>query len=152
MNHSAAQVTITLPKDRRQSGVLVLRDNAGTILFSCRCLSRSAGHASNPSRDPMKFRGHTPTGKYALTFVTRLAKPIIGIGALWVGLDPDDFYDTPAWSAELAGRTGLGIHGGRGDLTLKATHGCIRLLDRDMADFERFAGKRRFTVLIEEKD
>lgn len=147
-----ASVAITLPKNRQQPGQLVLRDSAGNILFSCRCLGRSAGHASNPSRDPMKFRGHTPVGKYATTFVTRLAKPITGIGSLWVGLDPDDFYDTPARRAEKAGRTGIGIHGGRGDAVLKATHGCVRLLDRDMADFYRIAGKRRFTVTVEEKD
>jgi hypothetical protein len=149
-NH--ASVTITLPKDRMQPGTLVLRDAAGGLLFSCRCLGRSAGHASNPSRDPMRFRGHTPAGKYALTFVTQLAQPVTGIGSLWVGLDPDDFYDTPARRAEKAGRADLGIHGGRGDMVLKATHGCIRLLDRDMADFHRIAGKRRFTVVIEEKD
>lgn len=151
-SNANASVVITLPSDRQKSGVLVLRDGAGNILFSCKCLGRSAGHASNPSRDPMKFRGHTPVGKYALTFVTYLAKPITGIGSLWVGLDPDNFYDTPARRAEKAGRTGLGIHGGRGDAVLKPTHGCIRLTDRDMADFYRIAGKRRFTVTIEEKD
>ena len=149
---SNASVVIKLPKDRRQSGALVLRDSAGTILFSCKCLGRSAGHASNPARDPMKFRGDTPVGKYALTFVTQLASPVAGIGSLWVGLDPDDFYDTPARRAEIGGRKGLGIHGGRGDAVLKVTHGCVRLLDRDMADFQRIAGKRRFTVIIEEKD
>jgi hypothetical protein len=150
-SNANASVKITLPKDRRQSGALVLRDNANNILFSCKCLGRSAGHASNPARDPMKFRGDTPVGKYALTFVTQLAKPINGIGSLWVGLDPDNFYDTPARRAEKNGRTGLGIHGGRGDAVLKATHGCVRLLDRDMADFHRIAGKRRFTVQIEER-
>jgi hypothetical protein len=151
MSSANASVTISLPKDRRKSGTLTLRDAAGKLLFSCKCLGRSAGHASNPSRDPMRFRGDTPVGKYDLTFLTQLAKPIAGIGSLWVGLDPDDFYDTEARRAEKAGRRGLGIHGGRGDAVLKATHGCVRLLDRDMADLQRFAGKRRFTVLIEEK-
>ena len=147
-----ATVQITLPSDRKKMGVLVLRDAKGKTLFSCRCLGRSAGHASNPSRDPLGFRGDTPLGKYAPTFVSHLARPITGIGQLWVGLDPDDFYDTQARKAELAGRRGLGIHGGRGNQLLKATHGCIRLLDKDMEDFARIAGKMRFTVIIDQED
>ncbi len=59
--------------------------------------------------------------------------------------------DWQARKAELKGRTGLGIHGGRGDAVLKATHGCVRLKDRDMADFARIAGKLRFTVEIREE-
>jgi hypothetical protein len=148
---NAASVVISFPADRSKPGTLVLRDSAGKLIFSCRAFGRSAGHASNPSRDPMKFRGNTPLGKYATTFISHLAKPVTGIGSLWVGLDPDNFYDTQARRAEKAGRTGLGIHGGRGDAVLKATHGCVRVLDRDMADFYRIAGKARFTVTIEEK-
>jgi hypothetical protein len=144
-----ATITITLPADRRSTGRLVFRSADGELKFSCPCLGRSAGHASNPTRDPLKYRGDTPTGRYALTFVTRLAAPITGIGSLWIGLDPDDFYDTQARKAEKAGRTGLGIHGGRGDGLLKPTHGCVRLKDVDMAALARIAGKTRFTVLIE---
>lgn len=147
-----ANVTITFKADRRQPGTLVLRDLKGATIFSCRCLGRSAGHASNPTRDPLRFRGDTPVGKYAPTFVSHLARPVTGIGQLWVGLDPDNFYDTQARQAEIAGRRGIGIHGGRGNTVLKATHGCVRLLDRDMEDFARFAGKLRFTVTIEEED
>lgn len=147
-----ATVTITVPADRKKPGTLVLRNADGKTLFSCRCLARSAGHASNPTRDPLGYRGDTPVGKYATTFVSHLARPITGIGKLWVGLDPDDFYDTQARKAEVKGRRGLGIHGGRGNTVLKATHGCIRLLDRDMEDFARIAGKTRFTVVIEQKD
>lgn len=98
----------------------------------------------------MRFRGNTPVGKYALTHITRLAKAITGIGTLWCPLDPSDFYDTQARRAEIAGRTGLGIHGGRGNELLKSTHGCIRVKDRDMEDFYRIAGKMRFTIIIGE--
>lgn len=148
--NSLATVTITAPRDRTKPGQLVLRNIKGETIFSCQCLLRSVGHASNPTRDPLKFRGDTPLGKYETTFVSHLAEPAPGIGSLWVGLDPSDFYDTPARRAELAGRRGLGIHGGRGNAVLKATHGCVRLLDRDMADFARVAGKLRFTVEIQE--
>lgn len=147
-----AQVIVTLPKDRTRPGRLEYRDIKGELAFSCPALGRSAGHPSNPTRDPMKHRGNTPVGRYAITFVSHLARPITGIGSLWIGLDPDDFYDTQARRAELAGRTGLGIHGGRGDAVLKPTHGCIRLTDRDMAALARIAGKTRFTVLVQEQE
>lgn len=142
---------IKLPKDRRELGELRLFGaDAGVTarpIFSCLCLGRSAGHATNPSRDPLRFRGHTPTGTYAPTFVTALARPIAGIGSLWIGLDP---IGGQAQRAEDAGRTGLGIHGGRGDEVYKMTHGCIRLRDTDMAALARAAGKLRFNVTIED--
>jgi L,D-transpeptidase catalytic domain len=145
-----AEITIILPKHRMQPGELVLRDRKGNIAFSCRCLGRSVGHASNRTRDPVHFRGDTPVGRYCTTFVSGLAKPITGIGDLWIGLDPDDFHDDQARRAELNGRRGLGIHAGRGNFMLKATHGCVRLADRDMVDLARIAGKSRFTVQIVE--
>ena len=141
-----ATLTITVPDDRLKPGTLVLRDAGGTTLFSCPALARSVGHASNPARDPLKYRGDTPLGRYALTFVSHLARAVTGIGDLWIGLDPDDFHDDDARKAELNGRRGLGIHAGRGNAALKPTHGCIRLLDRDTVDLARIAGKLRFTV------
>jgi hypothetical protein len=146
----SATVTITLSEDRKKPGTLVLRDERDTVMFSCSCLGRSAGHASNASRDPLRFRGDTPIGRYALTHISHLPHPVTGIGSLWCPLDPHDFYDSQARRAELNGRTGLGIHGGRGNSILKPTHGCVRLLDKDMADFARVAGKLRFTVEVKE--
>ncbi len=145
---SNGHITIILPKNRKLPGRLELRAAEGALLFACACLGRSAGHATNPSRDPLLYRGHTPTGDYALTFVTALARPIPGIGRLWVGLDP---VGGQAQQAEDAGRTGLGIHGGRGNDALMMTHGCIRLFDRDMAQLAKVAGKLRFTVSIVEE-
>lgn len=148
---TTGRLIIKLPKDRRELGELRLFAPGGGVsgkpIFSCLCLGRSAGHASNPSRDPLKYRGHTPTGLYATTFVTALARPIAGIGSLWIGLDP---IAGQAQLAENAGRTGLGIHGGRGDDAYKMTHGCIRLRDTDMAALAKAAGKLRFDVTIDE--
>lgn len=144
------QITITFTSDRKKSGTLVLRDPKGVTLFSCRCLGRSVGHKTNATRDPLKYRGDTPVGRYALTSVSHLPFSKIGFGSVCVTLDPDNFYDSQARRAELGGRNGLAIHGGRGDAILKSTHGCVRLLDRDMADLVRIAGKLRFTVLIEQ--
>lgn len=146
------RIIITLPKDRSKLGELKLfgvgqMPATDTPVFRCPCLGRSAGAATNPSRDPLKYRGHTPTGDYAVTFVTALARPIAGIGSLWIGLDP---VGGQAQAAEDAGRTGLGIHGGRGDDVYKMTHGCIRLLDKDMVALAKIAGKLRFSVSISE--
>lgn len=149
-----ASILITVPANRRMPGSLVLsRALAGgtaETIFSCACLARSAGHATNPDRDPMKYRGDTPVGRYAPTFVSHLPRPVTGIGRLWIGLDPDDFHHDQARAAEIGGRRGLGIHGGRGNQMLKVTHGCVRLLDRDMADLAQIAGKLRFTVEVRE--
>jgi hypothetical protein len=147
---TTARILIEVPRNRLKTGTLTLFGHTGDQLFSCKCLARSVGHPSNPTRDPLKYRGDTPVGKYALTFCTALAAPIPGIGSLWIGLDPDDFYDTQARKAELNGRRGLGIHGGRGDALLKPTHGCVRLADSDMRRLARFAGKLRFPVEIRE--
>jgi L,D-transpeptidase catalytic domain len=143
-------ILISLHADRTKLGTLVLKNHKGETLFSCQCLGHSAGHASNPSRDPMRHRGNTPVGKFATTHISHLPHAVIGIGSLWCPLDPDNFYDTQARRAEIAGRDGLGIHGGRGNFIHKMTHGCVRLLDRDMQDFARIAGKLRFTVEIKE--
>lgn len=151
MRAQLSSIIITVSHDRKTPGSLALVDSAGKTAFSCRCLARSAGHASNPERDPMKYRGDTPVGRYAPTFVSHLPHPVTGIGQLWIGLDPDDFHHDQARQAELAGRRGLGIHGGRGNVVLKATHGCVRLLDRDMADLAAVAGKSRFIVEVREQ-
>lgn len=159
---------IRLPDDRTQAGQLQLRDRGGRLVFFCPCLGRSAGifdavtgtaarlraaattnvPASKPAgtvrRDRLAYRGDTPLGDYAPTFVTTLARPITGIGNLWVGLDP---VAGEALAAEQAGRRGLGIHGGRGE-TLRPTHGCIRLKDSDMEGLAAAAGRNRFVVSI----
>ena len=145
-----AKITIILPAGRKFSGTLTLRDEKGAVMFSCAALGRAANHAGNPGRDALKYRGDTPAGKYALTFISHLPHPVTGIGDLWITLDPDNFYDTPARRAELNGRRGLGIHGGRGNLVFKPTHGCIRLLDKDISTLAMIAGKLRFTVEIKE--
>lgn len=143
-----AAIRIYLPDDRFLPGRLQYWSPASQLLFSCDCLGRSAGIldalTGTVRRDPLKYRGNTPLGGYALTFVSHLAKPIAGIGSIWIGLDP---ISGEALKAEQNGRTGLGIHGGRGE-TLKPTHGCIRLRDTDMRELARVAGKDRFTVDI----
>jgi hypothetical protein len=142
---------IELLSDRTKPGALTLFGPDGKILHSCICLGRSAGWFDKVrgivNRDPLVYRGNTPTGEYALTSVAVLPKPMTGIGTLWATLDP---VGGQAQVAENLGRRGLGIHGGRGE-TLKPTHGCIRLRDSDMAALAKAAGKLRFTVTITER-
>jgi hypothetical protein len=143
-------ISIVLWRNRFRPGRLHYV-SGGKTSFECDCLGRSAGVfdrlTGTVRRDPLAWRGNTPTGTYAETFVSHLAKPVLGIGRLWIGLDP---VAGQALEAERRGRRGLGIHGGRGHGQLKPTHGCIRLRDGDMAALARVAGKARFTVEIEE--
>lgn len=137
---------IEFSSDRFKPGQLVLFEGDVPV-FSAPCLGRSAGgDADNPDRDPARPYGDTPAGRYASTFVSRLPGAIAGIGDLFIPLDA---VAGPALDAERAGRRGLGIHGGRGDDRLYATRGSIRLLDKDMAELARIAGKRRFDVVVD---
>lgn len=147
-----AAIRIYLPKDRFKPGILEYYTPWEERLLVCDCLGRSAGILDKLTgavrRDPLQFRGNTPLGGYATTFVSHLPKPVLGIGSLWIPIDP---VSGDALKAEQNGRTGLGIHGGRGNGALKPTHGCIRLRDKDMAELARIAGKTRFTVDIRER-
>ena len=140
---------IVLPTDRVRPGRLTLAIR-GHILFTAACLGRSAGlfdrFTGTGRHDRLAYRGDTPLGDYAVTFVSHLAKAMTGIDTLWIGLDPTA---GEALQAEHAGRRGLGIHGGRGN-TFMPTHGCIRLRDKDMAELAAIAGRMRFTVSIRE--
>ena len=148
---SIGDLLIVLPADRTRPGQMALFDAIGDQKFTAACLGRSAGIFDKVTgtvrRDRLQFRGDTPLGDYAVTFVSQLAKPITGIGSIWIGLDPEG---GEALRAEQNGRRGLGIHGGRGNSRLMPTHGCVRLTDIDMAALAKAAGRMRFTVTIRE--
>lgn len=153
---SFGNLTILLPADRTRPGRFSLfaagKDGSqGAPMITGPCLGRSAGLFDKVTgtvrRDRLQYRGDTPLGDYAVTFVSQLAKPITGIGSIWIGLDP---VAGEALRAEQNGRRGLGIHGGRGNSRLMPTHGCVRLTDADMAALAKAAGRTRFTVTIRE--
>jgi hypothetical protein len=137
-------IKVALFADRKRVGKLVAY-NQDAVVFECPALGLSVGHAKNPKRDATRFRGDTPLGEYALTSVRNRGVYTRGIGRYSVHLDP---VAGEALTAERNGRTGLLIHGGRGDQKLVPTFGCIRLLDKDMTALARLAGKSRFTVSI----
>jgi hypothetical protein len=134
-------IAIELPSNRDQTGDLVLKRNgvklAGPFWVYGRSDSSMANKHGNPSRDPTRPYGNTPTGSYSVPRATATGdgtsykRHSYGPGGALV-LQPTAGQ---ALDAANNGRVGLLIHGG--DLgsggKLRATHGCLRLSDTDMA-------------------
>lgn len=146
-------IDITLPANRRNSGVLKLLRGAELVVHM-RCLGRAAGEkaaeAGNPTRDELKRNGDTPTGSYLAPrgVEARPKARQTGFGTHWIPLDP---IGGQAQAAEDAGRAGLAIHGGRGDARLVPTAGCIRVLDKDFARLKAAIGDvKGFRVEVKE--
>lgn len=135
-------IRVDFTADRWQTGTLRLVDEHGaTLAGPFRALGKSDGGVAtanyNPSRDSRRRYGDTPTGGYRVAGIrasgagTGLPASSYGPEAVIV-LDPQS---GDALTAKQNGRTGLLIHsgdpgaGGR----LRATHGCIRLSNADMA-------------------
>lgn len=144
-------IKIILPKDRTKLGKLYIKEKE----FVCYGKADNAGaiRRGNPSRDPLKLFGDTPTGVYRC-YVTGPLKPprTYGIHKV-IYLGP---VSGNAKKAEKNGRSGLLIHGG--DLgsggRLRPTFGCIRVSNEDMKEILDLIGGEslNFTVTIEEID
>lgn len=144
-------IVITLPENRYNPGSLSVYDNEGTKLFWCMCLGKAdngkARREGNPTRDPLKQYGDTPTGTYEKTRIVRLPEGRVGIGEYWITLDP---IGGDAQIAEDNGRHSLGIHGGRGNDRLVPTLGCIRAADKHMHELFMLLQSCAFSVEIKE--
>ena len=132
------QIIITLHRNRSLPGELFLIDGE-TRLLVCRCLGKadslSAAEAGNPTRDPFRRYGDTPTGKYQGSVDpprvpaqgSELAKWLRSYGQ-WptIRLEP---VSGDALTAKNNGRRGLLIHGGDPNNVgnLRPTNGCIRV-------------------------
>ena len=125
------ELLAVIPANRFNYGTIVL----GTLAL--RCLARSdqsaADSVGNPTRDPLKQMGDLPYGTYTLT-LGGVETPRRSYGPTPV------IHLTPtggdALTAAQNGRAGLLIHGGDyadDGHSLRPTHGCMRLADRDMA-------------------
>lgn len=135
----AIQIRVSLPAERTRYGNLLVSDDAGTTLagpFDCygKADNLSAKAKGNPTRDPTKSFGDTPTGKYR-GFINDIARTpsndkTYGPQAV-ITLDPQSGQ---AKVAKENGRFGLLIHGG--DLNaagrLRPTFGCVRVANGDM--------------------
>jgi len=128
--------------DRDQTGTLVLEDSAGQklagpFLAYGRSDSGVAAIHNNPTRDPTLKYGDTPTGTFSVpraiatgdgtTYASHSYGPN---GALVLQPTAGD-----ALVASQNGRIGLLIHSGDpgSNNKLRATHGCVRLSNSDMA-------------------
>ncbi len=139
---STLTIKVEFTADRTQTGTLRLVNAANaTVEGPFRALGKAdnatAAANGNPSRNPLRRYGDTPNGAYR---VVRLAPsgpgtsyPANSYGT--AGLIVLDPQSGDALTAKQNGRTGLLIHGGAAGTggRLRATHGCIRLSNADMA-------------------
>lgn len=134
-------IKLQLSENRNQSGILQIQERgSGRVLGVFEALARGSQGAGDTQ---MQVNGNTPTGTYQVIRIENTGswnQSSYGPnGAL--RLDP---ISGNALAAELSsGRQGLLVHGGtlggnnywRGSNELRATHGCIRLSNNDMARF-----------------
>lgn len=149
-----SHLLITLPKNRAEVGTLEVINIAGHRVFTCDARGKAdnakAKSENNPDRDPTKPWGDTPTGAWASCRVTRFkGRTTLGMG--WIKLPAAHAVSGDAVQAKINGRTGLGIHAGRGNGSLMATYGCVRVFDRDWTALEALLDGSEFDVVIVEE-
>lgn len=135
-------IRIELSEDRNQTGVLVLRNAAGSQLAGPfpafgRADNATAAAHGNPTRNPTQLYGDTPTGTYDIPRATATG-PGTNYNNRSYGPNGALVLSPTGGQALIAatnGRVGLLIHGGAPGTggRLRATHGCVRLSDQDMA-------------------
>lgn len=153
------RIQVTLPRDRWYPGTLTLRDAEGKrILAGIPCYGKAdSGRAQvegNPSRDPTKPYGDTPSGIYepAKVLLFDPAHHRMGRWAILLeGVSGD------ALAARQNGRKDLAVHAGRGNYDptrekggLMATYGCLRLADDHMESLVGLIGDEEVEVTIED--
>jgi hypothetical protein len=109
------------------------------VLLSMDCLGKAdnqeAARRGNPTRDPTKPFGDTPTGSYhAHPFRWPTAPPLADRKKYgphgWIAIDPQSGQ---ALTAKINGRHGLLIHSGELRAgNLRPTFGCVRVTDEAM--------------------
>lgn len=150
------RIEVILPRNRWHLGTLQLLDGED-VLMSCPCYSKSdsadAAKVNNPTRDPFRRNGDTPTGTYRGTVERRVMEPERSYGK-WppIRLHP---LGGDAMTAHNNGRRGLLIHGGHlsKDGKLRATNGCLRVEDRHQNEILyrlRLAGLDEIPIDIKE--
>lgn len=146
------RIHVFLPADRTKPGYLHLFDDDGSAQdLDLECLGKAdngrAAAEGNPSRDPTKPYGDTPSGRYERTRIVDFDAPHARMGRAWIPLTGET---GDALEAMQRGRTGLGIHAGRGDGRLVPTYGCLRMLDHDFEVLAGALGDEEFRVTIED--
>lgn len=150
------RIHVYLPKDRNDAGWLNLAGPDGALrLYNIPCRGKAdnerAAREGNPSRDPTRPYGDTPSGTYDPERIVQFDPPHHRLGRWFLPLrGAGGGASGDALLADERGRTGLGIHAGRGDGRLITTYGCLRLHDRDMAEIAAIVGAELVTVTIED--
>ena len=141
---------VFLPFNRWKPGTIEVREGDGTLLFVALARGKADGKAAaaagNPKRDPARTNGDTPTGRYAPTAVFRFDPPHETLNRAWIPIEGETGQ---ALAAKQNGRTGLGIHAGRGE-ELMATYGCLRMRQSDFDEMEALIGTRPVIVTVQE--
>lgn len=143
-------IEVFLPRDRAKSGYLHLFEGDGEcVIYDVPCRGKAdnqrAAANGNAARDPTLPYGDTPSGRYLPARVIRYnpRHPTFGPYAILLEGESGD-----ALKAKRNGRTGLAIHGGRGDDLLVATYGCIRVHDSEMGRLAHVIGDREVVVEV----
>lgn len=143
------RIKIDLPYNRYNPGKLVLLSDDGEQIHSCPALGKADNQKAikndNSGRDPVKPWGDTPEGVYAPAKLIRLPPPWGHLGKYFIPLEG---IAGQALLAKQNGRTGLGIHAGRGDEKLIPTNGCVRVLDADMFTMFNLIGDNLIDEII----
>jgi len=121
----------SLPLNREDEGRFWVLDDEGSAIFGpVRCRGEAdntnALHAENPIEDPTRIGGDFPFGVYLVGECVQDPKPWHTYGPWFIRLSPVSGEALDAW---IAGRRGIGAHGGElgpGSI-LRATFGCLRL-------------------------
>ena len=146
------QIDISLPLNRWRRGQVRLLDDEGVVILTAECLGKADGGKAkaegNADRDPAQPWGDTPTGKFAPAKVQWFDKRL-NVGEAWIPLEG---VSGQALEAKGNGRTGLGIHAARGSGKLVATHGCVRMLARDLFQMFVAIGDRTVNIEIHESE
>lgn len=155
------KISVLLPRDRTRPGTLFLF--SGTVeIFSADCLGKAdnaqAAKNGNPTRDPVRPWGDTPTGTYHPVKVRRFEPEHATLGPYAIPLLGAGGQALEACTArpDKPARTELYVHAtrtndaGRGEDRLIPTYGCLRLEDGDMKALVEAIGDETVEIEINE--
>ena len=146
------ELLIELPEYRFNEGVFTLVGPRGEAVLGGPCLGRADGlrakEANNSPRWADKPYGDTPTGIYQLRRIVHFNPPHARLGAAWLPLEGQ--FGQALFACTKGGRSGLGVHGGRGE-KLVPTYGCIRMRDSDFAAFSQLVATALVRTVIVER-
>ena len=144
---------VELLSDRVQPGTAMLVDAEGDQRGFWSILGKAdngrAARAHNAARHPGLPYGDTPSGIYHPSRIVMFAEEHERIGKGWLPLT--GAYGMAKWATTTGGRTGLGLHAGRGNDRLVPTFGCLRLRDQDFDRLRTIIGDDPIRVIVVEK-